>query len=238
VAAETFHHWKIALDGMPAPFNMVNMDTVMTAWFTMGLVLVIVFLIRANLKVYPSKLQVFGEGIFDVCRGITTSTAGKRGDKFLFYVGSLFIFILTANLIGQLPWRFIQLLVGYHQGELAAPTGDINTTAALAIFTLLMYFIVGIRAKGLNYFKHYLSPHWAFLPINLMEDLTRPFSLLIRLYANILVGEILTMVALSMVPFVVPVGVIFLELFVAVIQAYIFAMLSSVYISLLSAEDH
>lgn len=238
MASESVHHWIIELSGLPAPFNHVNLDTVIMAWLAMAVVLLVAFFIRRNLQVYPSRFQIFGESLFDFCRSITTTTAGKRGDEFLFFIGSLFIFILTANLLGQMPLRFIQLVSNYHQGELIAATGDFNTTAALAILTLLMYFGVGIRRKGIKYFMHYLQPHWAFLPINLMEDVTRPFSLMLRLYANILVGEILSMVALSIAPLVLPVGVIFLELFVAVIQAYIFAMLSSVYISLLSAEEH
>jgi len=237
VAAEHAEHWMIPLNGLPAPFNQVNADTVLMAWFTMGLIAVIVLMIRRNLQLQPGKLQTFGESLFDFSRSITTTTAGKRGDVFLFYIGSLFIFIVTANLLGQMPLRFIQLFWHY-PGELAAATGDFNTTAALAILTLFMYFAFGIRAKGLRYFKHYLQPHFLFLPINIIEDVTRPFSLMLRLYANILVGEILSMVAMSMCPYILPVGVIFLELFVAVIQAYIFAMLSSVYISLLSEEHH
>lgn len=226
------------VSGLPAPFNHINVDTLLMAWMTMAVILLIAVLLRRNLKLYPGKFQTFGESIFDFCRSITTTTAGqRRGDKFLFYIGSLFIFILTANLLGQLPLRFINIMSGY-PGELIAATGDFNTTAALAILTLIMYFAVGIRAKGPKYFLHYLHPHPLFLPINMMEDVTRPFSLMLRLYANILVGEILSMVALSIMPYVLPVGVILLELFVAVIQAYIFAMLSSVYISLLSAEEH
>jgi F-type H+-transporting ATPase subunit a len=238
VATESVHHWMLDVGGMPAPFNQINLDTVLMAWFTMALILLIAFMICRKLKVYPTKFQTFGESLFDFCRSITNTTAGKRGDDFLFYIGSLFIFILTANLLGQLPLRFLQLVTHYTRGEIVAATGDFNTTAAMAVLTLVMYFVVGIRAKGIAYFKHYLSPHPLFLPINLMEDLTRPFSLMLRLYANILVGEILSSVALSIMPFVLPVGVIFLELFVAVVQAYIFAMLSSVYISLLSAEEH
>lgn len=207
------------------------------AWIAMALILVIVLFVRQNLQIKPGRVQIFGESIYDFCRSITMATAGKKGDGFLFFIGSLFIFILTANLLGQLPLKFIKLLTGY-PGELIAATGDFNTTAALAVLTLFMYFAVGIKRKGPKYFLHYLSPHPLFLPINLMEDITRPFSLMLRLYANILVGEILSMVALSIMPFVLPVGVILLELFVAVVQAYIFAMLSSVYIALLSAEDH
>jgi F-type H+-transporting ATPase subunit a len=227
----------VTLNGLPAPFNHVNADTVLMAWISMALILVIAFFIRANLKTYPGKLQVFGEGIYDFCRSITMATAGKRGDVFLFYIGSLFIFIMTANLLGQLPLRFINIITGY-PGELIAATGDFNTTCALGVMTLIMYFYFGIRKKGLHYFSHYIHPHPVFLPINLIEDVTRPFSLMLRLYANILVGEILSMVAMGIMPYVLPVGVIFLELFVAILQAYIFAMLSSVYISLLSAEEH
>lgn len=238
MASESVHHWMVEIGGLPAPFNQVNMDTLIMAWLSMALILLIAFLIRQNLKVYPSKFQTFGESLFDFCRSITMTTAGKRGDEFLFYIGSLFIFIMTANLLGQMPLRFIQTMTNFHKGELIAATGDFNTTAALAILTLIMYFAVGIKHKGPRYFLHYLHPHPLFLPINLMEDLTRPFSLMLRLYANILVGEILALVAISIMPFVLPVGVIFLELFVAIVQAYIFAMLSSVYISLLSAEEH
>lgn len=234
---EAVHHSMMQLAGLPAPFNLVNIDTLIMAWITMGLIIVIAFLISRNLKLYPSKFQVFGESLFDFCRSITMTTAGKRGDVFLFFIGSLFIFIMTANLLGQLPLRFIGIMTGYH-GELIAATGDFSTTAALAVLTLVMYFAVGIRQKGLKYFLHYIHPSPFFMPINLLEDVTRPFSLMLRLYANILVGEILSSVAMAISPYVLPVGVIFLELFVAIIQAYIFAMLSSVYISLLSAEDH
>ncbi len=237
MASEAVHHWIVDLSGVPAPFNHVNMDTILMAWFTMALILVIALFIRQTLKVYPGKFQVFGESLFDFCRSITDTTAGRRGDQFLFYIGSLFIFIMTANLLGQMPLRFIQILTHYH-GELVAPTGDFNTTCALGVLTLVMYFFFGIKAKGIKYFLHYLHPHPLFLPINLIEDITRPFSLMLRLYANILVGEILSGVALGIMPYVLPVGVIFLELFVAIIQAYIFAMLSSVYISLLSADEH
>jgi F-type H+-transporting ATPase subunit a len=175
-----------------------------------------------------------GEGFFDICRGITMATAGTRGDGFLFFVGSLFLFILTANLMGQLPLKLFHI----PHGELKAATADINTTSALAALTLLFYLGYGIYKKGFRYFGHYIQPTPLFLPLNLLEDFTRPGSLLIRLFFNILVGEILSHIAMSVAPFVLPSLVIFLELFVAVVQAYIFAILSSVYISLLSEDHH
>ncbi len=221
--------WNIALLG-----QNVHMNTLLMVWLSMAIVLILAFVMTRSLQVIPGKLQVAAEGVFDICHGITKSTAGKRGDGFLFFVGSIFLFILTANLLGQLPWKLIHI----PQGELMAATADINVTSALALMTLLMYIGFGIYKKGLRYFGHYVQPHWAFLPLNLLEDLTRPGSLLIRLYFNILVGEILSGIAMSVTPYVLPSLVIFLELFVAVIQAYIFAILSSVYISLLSEDHH
>ncbi|WP_373531105.1 F0F1 ATP synthase subunit A [Vampirovibrio sp.] len=228
------HEWVVQLLGQE-----VNLNTLIMVWLGLGVILVTAWLFTRNLKVIPSPLQVVGEGVFDVCRSITMATAGKRGDGFLYFVGSIFLFILTANVMGQLPLRLFHIPAG----ELKAATADINTTAALGVATLLFYIGYGIYKKGLGYFKHYISPSpWYigifFLPINILEDVTRPGSLLIRLYFNILVGEILSGIALSVTPYVLPSLVIFLELFVAVVQAYIFAILSSVYISLLSEEHH
>ena len=223
------HFWNGTLLGQP-----VNLNTLIMVWSAMGVILVAAFALTRQLRVIPGTLQMVAEGVFDLCRSITMSTAGKRGDGFLFYVGSLFLLILTCNLMGQLPLRLIHI----PHGELVAATADINTTSALAIMTVLMYFGVGIRKKGFRYFLHYFQPTPVFLPLNILEDFTRPGSLLIRLYFNILVGEILSGIAMSVTPYVLPSLVIFLELFVAVVQAYIFAILSSVYISIVSDDHH
>jgi F-type H+-transporting ATPase subunit a len=223
------HFWEVTLLG-----QQVHLNTLIMVWLAMGLILVLAWAFTRNLKVVPSTTQVVGEGFFDICRSITMATAGSRGDGFLFFIGSLFLFILTANLMGQLPLKLLHI----PHGELVAATGDINTTTALALLTLVMYFGVGIKKKGFKYFLHYFQPSPLFAPLNLLEDLTRPGSLLIRLYFNILVGEILSGIAMSVTPYVLPSLVIFLELFVAVVQAYIFAILSSVYISILSEDHH
>lgn len=223
------HFWDVTLLG-----QHVHLNTLIMVWLAMGLVLALAWAFTRNLQVVPSKFQVVGEGFFDICRSITMATAGTRGDGFLFFIGSLFLFILTANLMGQLPLKLFHI----PHGELVAATGDINTTSALALMTLVMYFGFGIYKKGPKYFMHYFQPSPLFAPLNLLEDLTRPGSLLIRLYFNILVGEILSGIAMSVTPYVLPSLVIFLELFVAVVQAYIFAILSSVYISILSEDHH
>jgi F-type H+-transporting ATPase subunit a len=223
------HFWNVHLLG-----QAVHLNTLMMTWVAMGLILVLAWIFTRKLQIVPEKGQVMAEGVFDLCRSITMATAGKRGDGFLYFIGSLFLFILTANLMGQLPLRLVEL----PHGELVAATADINTTTALALMSLLMYFVVGIKKKGLRYFLHYIQPSPLFLPLNLVEDFTRPGSLLLRLYFNILVGEILSGIAMSVAPYVLPAAVIVLELFVAVVQAYIFSILSSVYISLLSDDHH
>lgn len=227
------HFWEVQLFG-----QVVHLNTLLMVWAAMAILVALGWLATRSLQVVPGKTQVVAEGCYDFVRSITMSTAGPRGDGYLFFIGSLFFFILTCNLMGQLPLKLIQI----PHGELVAATGDINTTAALAVLTLVMYFGVGLKRKGLSYFKHYIQPHPLFLPINLLEDLTRPGSLMIRLYFNILVGEILSMIAMilsePLAGLGLPVLVIFLELFVAVIQAYIFAILSAVYIGLLSEEHH
>lgn len=225
------HFWVEEVLGRPVHFN-----TLVMAWSAMGIVLLLAMSLTRDMKVAPNRTQVIGEGIYDICRSITMSTAGPRGDKYLFYIGSVFLFILVANLMGQLPLKLLPI----PHGEWLPATGDFSVPAALAIITLIMYFVVGIQAKGLGYFKHYFTPYPVFLPLNLLEDLTRPGSLMLRLYFNIMVGEILTGIAYSVAPIGPPVFVSLMELFVAVVQAYIFTILSAVYIGLLSEkhEEH
>ncbi len=224
------HFWIVEAFGTTFHMNILIM-----MWAAMGVLLLFGFLSTRDLKVIPSKLQVVGESFYDFCRSITLATAGPKGDGYLFFIGSLFLFILTANLMGQLPLRLLDPALP--SGSLMAATGDINVTAGLAIMSLVMYIGLAIKRTGLSGFiGHHFQPHWAFFPLNLLEHITRPGSLLIRLYFNILVGEILSHLALSIMPFVVPSLVIFLELFVAVVQAYIFAILSAVYIALMTEE--
>jgi F-type H+-transporting ATPase subunit a len=223
------HFWAGELFG-----QTVHWNTVIMALAAMAFAVITAFALTRNLQLVPSKGQVVAEGVYDLCRSITMSTAGPRGDAYLFYIGSLFLFILIANLMGQLPLRLFHI----PQGELMAATGDFNVPFALAILTVVMYFAIGIKAKGLGYFKHYIYPNPFFLPLNLIEDITRPGSLMLRLFFNILVGEILTMIAYSFAPIGPPILVSFLELFVAVIQAYIFTILSAVYIGILSEDHH
>jgi len=157
-----------------------------------------------------------------------------QGRKHIPIVASLFLFIVTANLMGQLPWKLIHL----KQGELASPTNDINMTAAMAIIVLIYYLAVGIKEKGIHFFYHGLSfPGIVMFLIDLLDMITRPFSLALRLFCNIFVGEVLVGVLLSLCAYFLPLPIMFFEVFVAFVQALVFMMLTIAYISMAVNEE-
>jgi len=151
------------------------------------------------------------------------------------FIGTLFLFIFFSNWAGALiPWKFIEL----PEGELAAPTNDINTAAALAIITSLTYFYGGFRTKGLAYFKRYIQPTPILLPINVLEDCTKPLSLSFRLFGNVLADELTVTVISSLVPLLIPVPIMVLGLFASSIQALIFSTLAAAYLAEAIEEHH
>lgn len=166
----------------------VHMDTLITLWVSMGFILLISLLAVSKINIIPNKLQSTFEKIVMIFVGLTKDLGKNQGTSALVLM-CLFFLILISNLIGQLPWKLIHL----PKGEFASPTNDINTTAALAVFVLIYYLYKGIKAKGLNYFKHYFQPVWFMTPFNVLEDFTRPLTLALRLFANIFAGEVLVM---------------------------------------------
>lgn len=232
------HHWVASFYGIS-----VNMDTLITMWIVMGILLLVSFLATRNLSIIPNKFQAFLENLMGFFCGMTAQQ-GEEGKKHVPLLASLFLFILTANLIGQIPWRIYHL----PDGELASPTNDINMTLAMALVVLFYYIIAGVIKKGPKYFLHYFKPMPVLAPLNMMEDVIRPFSLAVRLFANILAGEVLIMVMLGLgtqmvakLPFIgalLPLPFMFFEIFVAVIQALVFTLLSSAYLALATDSSH
>ncbi len=213
----------------------VHWDTIITAWLGMATVIVLSFFVTRKLTRVPNIFQSFAEIVMDFVENLTVGQVGKEGRGHVVLVGSLFLFVLASNLIGQLPWKLYHL----KQGEFASPTNDINVTAALAIIVLIYYIGAGIAKKGLfGYLKHYFQPVWFMAPMNLLEDITRPFSLALRLFANILAGEIIVMILISILPVGLPIPVMLFELFVAFIQAFIFAILTASYIGAATSDSH
>lgn len=212
-----------------------NMDTLVTMWVAMGFLIIFAFVATRKLTIIPSKLQAFCESIMGFFWTQVDSMIGHDGRKHIPLVASLFLFIVTANLMGQIPFRILHL----HQGELASPTNDINTTAALAIVVLVYYLIAGIMKKGIKVFYHGFSfPGIIEFLIDLLDMVTRPFSLALRLFCNIFVGEVLVAALLGIFAYFLPLPVMFFEVFVGFVQALVFMMLAIAYVSMAVSEEH
>jgi len=219
------HHWIVNLFGFE-----LNMDTLTTMWITMALLIIVSLITTRNLSIFPTKLQVIFEGIINYFAEITSSNMGeKEGRKHLPLLLTLFMFILTANLLGQLPWKLIHL----SSGELASPNNDINMTAAMAIVVSVYYIFNGIKKKGFHFFiENYRVDGIMIALVDLLELFVRPFSLALRLFANIMAGEILVFTFASMCAYFLPIPFMMFEIFVAVVQALVFTLLSTTYIAL------
>ena len=144
------------------------------------------------------------------------------------------MFILTANLVGQLPWKLIHL----HTGELASTNNDINMTAAMAIVVSIYYIFYGVKRNGLKFFFKGFSLDGIIITlVDTLELFVRPFSLALRLFANIFAGEVLVATILSLAAVAFPLPFMLFELFVALIQALVFTLLSTTYISMAVKEE-
>ncbi len=222
-------HWIVNIGSMA-----FNMDTILTMWLTMGFLLVLAVLATRKISIFPNKLQVVFEGILGFFWDMSDTLMGKEGRKHIPLIASLFLFIITANLMGQLPWKLYHL----KHGELASPTNDINLTAAMAVIVLIYYIVAGFAKKKFKFFLHDFSPISIFMMlIEILEMFTRPLTLALRLFGNILAGEILIAAMLGIFAYVLPLPFMFFEVLVACVQALVFAMLTMVYVSTAISEE-
>lgn len=227
-------HWVYTLN-LAGHAIKLNMDTLITMWFTMALLIIVAFITTRKTSIVPSKMQAVAEGIINYFAGITKASMGEdESRKHLPLVLTLFMFILTANLAGQLPWHLIHLKTG----ELAAPTNDINLTAAMAIVVSIYYIYYGVKKKGFHFFVHGFSIDGIIITlVDTLELFVRPFSLALRLFANIFAGEVLVFTIVGMFAYFAPLPFMLFELFVALIQALVFTLLSTTYISMAIKEE-
>ena len=214
----------------------VHGQVLMTTWFVLGLIAVISFLGNSNLKDTPDGVQNLTEYVTEFVRDLAKTQIGEHDYlKWVPFLGTIFLFVFVSNWSGALiPWRLIEI----PSGELAAPTNDINTTVALALLTSVAYFYAGLSKKGLGYFKRYVSPAAFLLPINVLEDFTKPLSLSFGLFGNILADELVVGVLVALVPLVIPIPIMLLGLFTSAIQALVFATLAGAYIGEAVEEHH
>jgi F-type H+-transporting ATPase subunit a len=200
----------------------------LVSWFVIGILVVASLLATRSAQRIPQGIQNLMEYALEFVRELAKNQLGEKEYRpWVPFIGTLFLFIFVSNWSGALvPWKLIKL----PEGELAAPTNDINTTVALALLVSLAYFYAGFSKKGLGYFAKYVQPTPVLLPIAILEDFTKPLSLSFRLFGNILADELVVAVLVLLVPLFVPLPVMLLGLFTSAIQALVFATLAAAYI--------
>ena len=194
-------------------------STVINTWVMMAFLSIAAFFIGKSLKVRPTLVQNAIEWLVNAIQGIISSNTGAKDTRLFFpVVATLAIFVGTANLLGLIP--------GLH-----SPTPDINTPVAMALIVFVSVPYFGIRTRGLwGYLKHYVEPIFLMLPIEIASEIARTFSLSFRLFGNIMGEEIIIAILFIISPLIVPVPMMLFSIFTGVLQAYIFTLLSCVYI--------
>jgi F-type H+-transporting ATPase subunit a len=196
-----------------------------------GILFLLFFLVRMRLSVEsPGGLQHTFEGLNEWITGESSQIIGHHNAPYVPFLVVIFVFVLLCNLIGLIP--------GFE-----SPTATPAVPLGIAICAFFYYNFMGIKKQGpLTYAKHFAGPLPALaplmVPIEIVSNLARVMSLTIRLYANMFAGDMVTLVFFSLIPLAVPVVFLGLHIFVSLLQAYIFALLTMVYLAGAVAEEH
>ncbi|MEK6655113.1 MAG: F0F1 ATP synthase subunit A [Thermodesulfobacteriota bacterium] len=199
------------------------------SWFVMAMLALCSFLATRRMDILPGRFQNVMEAIIGGFDDLLIETMGPEGRKFFPLIATLGLYILTSNLLGLLP--------GFE-----SPTANLNTTVSMAVVVFVMTHVVGIRAHGLKYVKHFMGPVWwltpLMMPIEIISHLSRPLSLSVRLFGNIMGEDIVLAVVLLLVPLLVPLPVFVLMIFTSLIQTLVFMLLTMMYIAGAMEEAH
>jgi F-type H+-transporting ATPase subunit a len=235
-------NWLNQLFGKYIPIN----DTVVMTWIVCIGLIVFALIVCSSLKIVPKGLQNLLELLVEQVLQLLEGMMGKKKAKFFLpLMGTLALFILISNLIGLIP-------------GLKAPTGDWNTTIALALIVFILTHFFGIKEKGIiGYFKHFVGPIWwlapLMVPIHIIGELAKPFSLSIRLFANMMAKhmtlgclallivlfskKIILFAQTLFIPLFLPPIVMLLGILTCLIQTFVFVFLAIVYISIAMEEE-
>src|SRR5579859_1238937 len=211
-------------------------NSIFTAWVVIAILVLFAYFSTRNMKSIPSGAQNFWELIIELWVGVTEQTMGRRrGRRFMPLVVTAFLFILFSNWFGTLPIGYLTIRnpEGINVPIFRSADSDLNVTAAMAIMMIALAEFYELKSLGLlGYLKGLFLPN----PLRWLEIFTRPLSLSFRLFGNIFAGEVLLATMLTVAPYVMFIF-IGLELFVGVIQALIFAMLSLVFLSIATVHE-
>lgn len=208
---------KVAFHIGPIPVT----STVVNTWIVMLVIFVLVFFIRRNgFEDKPNTaIQAFLEEVIGFFHWLIDQGWGPAGRKYTPIVGGFFTIIFFLNMSWFIP--------GF-----TAPTTDIMTTGSLAIMAIILVHIMGMRRKGLGgYVRHYVSPTPIMLPMNILEEVVKPFSLAIRLFGNMFGESMVATIMFILVPLLVPVPIMMLGLLLGTVQAFVFSILIVTYLA-------
>lgn len=223
----------------------LHLDTIIYSWIIMSLILLITLLMTRNLKIEGYSLkQTFLEGIWGLIDSLTSSQIPKgKGKAFIPLIGGIFVFTVIAYWAGLMPWKTGEAFSWWpkldngHHWEGSSPAADLNVTLGMALIALMTYIGAGIKAGGAKYIINYFKP-LGF--VEWLDLIVRPLTLSLRLFANTIAGEILVMSILGLVAIFLPILAVGFELFIGIIQALVFSLLTTVYIgtAIAHGEEH
>jgi len=193
--------------------------TVITTWGIMAVLWLSAWMLTRRLTLEPGMLQAAAEGIVGAIEEAIRAVAPEQTRLLLPFIGSLWVFLVIANLSGLIP--------GVH-----SPTRDLSATSALAILVFLSVYWFGVRSGGLKaYLRHYLSPSPILLPFHVISEITRTVALAVRLFGNMMSLEMAALLILMVAGFLAPIPILMLHIVEALVQAYIFGMLALIYVA-------
>jgi F-type H+-transporting ATPase subunit a len=204
-----------------------HLDTIYMTWLSSAIVLLIAVLATRNLAIIPqSRWQHFIEMIAEALLDQVDNNIGPKGRKVAPLIMTLFIYLVISNWLGLVP-------------GLTSPTNDINCTLGLAVMIVITVNFLGVRNKGFfGHFSHFIKPNIVFLPINLIEEISKPVTLSARLFGNIFAGEILIVILGMLVPYLIPTVWLAFSVFVGIVQAMIFTIMSMTYLANALQDNH
>jgi len=194
-------------------------NTIVTTWAIMAITGLLSWLITRGLHQEPGQIQMAAEGIVNAIEEAIHEVAPEHTRQLLPFIGTLWLFLIIANLSGLIP--------GVH-----SPTRDLSATSALAILVFLSVHWFGIRTQGLKaYLRHYLRPSPILMPFHIISEITRTIALAVRLFGNIMSLEMTALLILLVAGFLAPIPILMLHIIEALVQAYIFGMLALIYVA-------
>ena len=200
----------------PIPIN----TTITGQWLAMVVLFGIVFWLTRGLSAKPQgKKQVVAELIVGFFQGLLEPNLGKEGRKYALLVGSLFLFIITMNLLWFIP-------------GVIPPTTDLNTTIGLAVTTMIIVHALGFINNGVaGYLGHFIQPQAFLLPLNIIKEIVKPVTLSLRLFGAMLGEKVAVTIFVILIPFLVPVPMMLLGVLLGSLQAFVFTLLTVVYLT-------